>query len=55
MNRGYDGNDIFSINKHKSHFLDYFEDSAKRMKIRIFAYILNLWKECFGNLKACGE
>jgi hypothetical protein len=32
MNRGYDGNDIFPGNKHKSHFLDYLEESAKRMK-----------------------
>jgi REP element-mobilizing transposase RayT len=40
MNRGYDGNDIFSGNKHKSHFLDYLEDSTKRMKIRIFAYCI---------------
>lgn len=40
MNRGYGGNDIFSGNKHKSHFLDYLEESAKRMKIRIFAYCI---------------
>jgi len=40
MNRGYDGNDIFAGNKHKSHFLEYLEDSAKRMKIRIFAYCI---------------
>jgi REP element-mobilizing transposase RayT len=40
MNRGYDGNDIFAGNKHKSRFLDYLADSAKRMKIRIFAYCI---------------
>jgi len=40
MNRGYDGNDIFVGNMHKSHFLDYLEESAKRMKIRIFAYCI---------------
>lgn len=40
MNRGYDGTDIFAGNRHKSQFLDYLEDSAKRMKIRIFAYCI---------------
>jgi hypothetical protein len=40
MNRGYDGNDIFAGNRHKSHFLDYMEESAKTMKIRIFAYCI---------------
>jgi len=40
MNRGYDGNDIFAGNRHKSHFLDYLEGSAKTMKIRIFAYCI---------------
>ena len=40
MNRGYDGNDIFSGNRHKSQFLDYLEESAKRMKMRIFAYCI---------------
>ncbi len=40
MNRGYAGNDIFAGNTHKSHFLDYLEESTKRMKIRIFAYCI---------------
>jgi putative transposase len=40
MNRGYDGNDIFAGSRHKSHFLDYLEESSKRMKIRIFAYCI---------------
>lgn len=40
MNRGYDGNDIFAGNKHKSHFLDFLKESGKRMKIRIFAYCI---------------
>jgi REP element-mobilizing transposase RayT len=40
MNRGYDGNDIFAGNSHKSNFLDYLEASTKRMKIRIFAYCI---------------
>jgi REP element-mobilizing transposase RayT len=38
MNRGYDGNKIFSGNKYKSQFLDYLEESAQKMKIRLFAY-----------------
>jgi REP element-mobilizing transposase RayT len=40
MNRGYDGNDIFAGNKNKSHFLDYLEDSANKMHIRLFAYCI---------------
>jgi len=40
MNRGYDGAEIFTGNRNKSQFLDYLEDSAKRMKIRIFAYCI---------------
>jgi hypothetical protein len=40
MNRGYDGNDIFAGNRHKSNFLDYLEASTKRLKIRIFAYCI---------------
>ncbi len=38
MNRGYDGNDIFEGNRNKAQFLDYLEDAAKKMKIRLFAY-----------------
>ena len=38
MNRGYDGNDIFFGNQNKNQFLDYLEDSTKKMKIRLFAY-----------------
>ncbi len=38
MNRGYNGTDIFAKNRYKSQFLDYLEDSARRMKIRVFAY-----------------
>ncbi|MCP5107311.1 MAG: hypothetical protein GY950_28245 [bacterium] len=40
MNRGYDGTDIFSKIRYKSQFLDYLEDSAKRMRIRVFAYCI---------------
>jgi putative transposase len=40
MNRGYGGNDIFTGNKNKSQFLDYLEDYAKKMRIRLFAYCL---------------
>jgi len=38
MNRGYNGNHIFEGNKNKSQFLDYLEETAKKMKIRLFAY-----------------
>ena len=38
MNRGYDGNAIFSGHKSKKYFLDYLQDASKKMKIRIFAY-----------------
>lgn len=38
MNRGYEGNEIFSGSKYKSQFLDYLEDAAGKMKIRLFAY-----------------
>jgi len=37
MKHGYDGNDIFVGNKTKNQFLDYLEDSSKKMKIRLFA------------------
>jgi putative transposase len=40
MNRGYDGNDIFSGNKNKAQFLNYLEEASKQMKIRIFAYCI---------------
>ena len=40
MNRGYDGNDIFSGNKNKAQFLDYLEGASQQMKIRIFAYCI---------------
>jgi hypothetical protein len=32
MDRGYDGNDIFTRNKNKNQFLDYLEDYAKKMR-----------------------
>jgi hypothetical protein len=32
MDRGYDGNDIFTGNKNKNQFLDYLEDYAKKMR-----------------------
>jgi hypothetical protein len=38
MNRGYDGNDIFSGNKNKAQFLDFLEGTAKKLKIHLFAY-----------------
>jgi REP element-mobilizing transposase RayT len=38
MNRGHGGTDIFFGNKNKSQFLDFLSDSAKKFKIRIFAY-----------------
>jgi len=38
MNRGLNGNKIFAGNIYKNQFLDYLEDSAKKMKIRLFAY-----------------
>ena len=38
MNRGYDGNAIFSGHKSKKYFLDYLQDASKEMKLRIFAY-----------------
>ncbi len=40
MNRGYDGNAIFTGTVTKSHFLDYLEDAVTKMKIRIFAYCI---------------
>jgi len=40
MNRGYDGNDIFAGNRHKSNFLDFLEASTKGMKIRYGIFIL---------------
>jgi len=40
MNRGYDGNAIFSGTVTKSHFLDYIEDAVTKMKMRIFAYCI---------------
>lgn len=40
MNRGYDGNDIFCGDKHKSQFLDFLEESVLKMKIRLFAYCI---------------
>jgi REP element-mobilizing transposase RayT len=40
MNRGYDSNDIFIGNKFKSQFLDFLEESVKKMKIRLFAYCI---------------
>ncbi|MCK5056038.1 MAG: transposase, partial [Candidatus Aminicenantes bacterium] len=38
MNRGYDGNDIFFGHKNKNQFIDYLEDSTKKLKIRLFTY-----------------
>jgi putative transposase len=38
MNRGYDGNEIFIGDRHKSQFLDYLEYASHKMKIRLFAY-----------------
>lgn len=38
MNRGYDGNNIFSTDESKSYFLDLIEESVEKFKIRIFAY-----------------
>jgi len=38
MNRGYDGNAIFSRHKNKNYFLGYLQDASKKMKIRLFAY-----------------
>jgi len=40
MNRGYDGNDIFFGHKNKNQFIDYLEDSTKKLKIRLFTYCL---------------
>jgi REP element-mobilizing transposase RayT len=40
MNRGYGGNDIFAGNKNKNQFLNYLDDAAKKMKIRLFAYCI---------------
>jgi putative transposase len=40
MNRGYDGNDIFSGSKNKSQFLDYLEGASSQMKIRLYAYCI---------------
>ena len=38
MNRGFDCKVIFPDTKTKTQFLNYLEDAAKKMKIRIFAY-----------------
>lgn len=40
MSRGYNGNDIFAGNKSKGHFLDLLEGTAKKLKIRLFAYCI---------------
>ena len=40
MNRGYDGNDIFAGNKNKAQFLSFMEGTAKKLKIRLFAYCI---------------
>ena len=40
MNRGYDGNDIFAGNKNKAQFLEFLDGTAKKMKIRVFAYCI---------------
>ncbi len=49
MNRGYDGNKIFSGKDFKSQFLDYLTDAAKKMKIRIFAYCVAFIDGLFGS------
>jgi REP element-mobilizing transposase RayT len=38
MNRGFDSNEIFPAKKTKAQFLNYLQEAAKKMKIRIFAY-----------------
>ena len=38
MNRGINGDDIFSGGKSKSMFLDLMEETARKLKIRILAY-----------------
>ncbi|NIM12167.1 MAG: hypothetical protein GTO45_08650 [Candidatus Aminicenantes bacterium] len=38
MNRGYDGNDIFTGNKKKAQFVDLLEGTAKKLKIHLFAF-----------------
>jgi REP element-mobilizing transposase RayT len=40
MNRGINGEDIFTGNKLKGHFLNLLEETSKKMKIRIFAYCI---------------
>ncbi len=40
MNRGYDGNNIFTGNILKSKFFEFLEDSARKMKIRLLAYCI---------------
>jgi REP element-mobilizing transposase RayT len=40
MNRGINGDDIFSGNKSKSMFLDLMEDTVRKLKIRILAYCI---------------
>jgi putative transposase len=38
MNRGFEGKTILMSKETKAQFLDYMEDAAKKMKVRIFAY-----------------
>ena len=40
MNRGYDGNAIFAGDKNKAQFLDFLEETAKKLKIPLFAYCI---------------
>ena len=40
MNRGYNGEDIFTGPKYKSQFLDYLAEKSKKLKIRIFSYCI---------------
>jgi len=40
MNRGYDGNAIFTGNKNKAQFLEFLEGTAKKMKIHLLAYCI---------------
>jgi len=40
MNRGINGEDIFTGNKNKAQFLDYLEEYSKKLKMRILFYCI---------------
>gem|GEM_PF-1837163 len=42
MNRGINGEDIFSGHKNKAQFLDYLEESIYKYKTRVFAYCISV-------------